>query len=99
MDSKETHEHHIGSYTSYVVVWFGLLILTALSVMFARMGLGAFGIFMVLLITPVKAWLVLNYFMGLKHEGPLLKNMFSAVLITLVIFIGLTFTDIFTRLG
>ena len=46
---------------------------------------------------PIKAWLVLNWFMHLKDEGALIKNMFSAVLLTLVIFIGLTFSDIFTR--
>ena len=95
MDGKDTA--HASSYGSYFVIWIALLILTSLSIMFAKMGLGAFGILMVLIITPIKAYLVLNWFMHLKDEGPLIKNMFSAVLLTLVIFIGLTFSDVFTR--
>jgi len=96
MDRNDTR-HEPQSYTVCVVIWLLLLIMTALSVMFAKMGLGAFGILMVLLITPAKAMLVLNYFMHLKQEGPLIKSMFSGVLITLVIFIALTFADVFTR--
>jgi cytochrome c oxidase subunit 4 len=96
METNHTH-HEPQSYTVCVVVWILLLVMTALSVMFAKMGLGALGILMVLIITPAKAMLVLNYFMHLKSEGPLIKNMFSGVLITLVIFIALTFADIFTR--
>ena len=60
MEKKGTR-HHASSYTGYAVVWFTLLILPSLSVMFAKMGLGSFGIFMVLLITPVKARLVSNF--------------------------------------
>ena len=59
---SEVHEtqHELQSYSVCTIVWLALLIMTALSVMFAKMGLGAFGIFMVLLITPAKAMLVLN---------------------------------------
>jgi cytochrome c oxidase subunit 4 len=96
MQEHDTH-HEPQSYTLLVVIWIILLILTALSVMFAKMGLGAIGILMVLLITPAKAILVLNYFMHMKNEDPVIKYMFSGTLITLVIFIGLTFADIFTR--
>jgi cytochrome c oxidase subunit 4 len=97
MDTAQTTTHPPLSYTTLVVVWFALLILTALSVLFARMGLGSAGILLVLLITPVKAWLVMDYFMDLRHEGALLKVMFASVLVTLVVFIALTFSDLFTR--
>ena len=97
METSDATAHAPLSYTTYVVVWFTLLILTALSVLFARMGLGAVGILMVLVITPVKAWLVMDYFMHLRHEGVLLKDMFASVLLTLVVFIALTFSDLFTR--
>ena len=84
-------------YNVYFVIWFGLLILTALSVMFARMGLGATGILAVWLITPCKAWLVLSYFMHLRDEKPFLRHFVAAALATLIIFIALTFADVFTR--
>ncbi|MEK7382861.1 MAG: cytochrome C oxidase subunit IV family protein, partial [Elusimicrobiota bacterium] len=50
-----------------------------------------------LTLTPLKAGLVLYYFMHLKYEGPLIKGMVAVALATLVIFISMMFLDIAFR--
>jgi cytochrome c oxidase subunit 4 len=50
-----------------------------------------------LTISPVKAWLVLYYFMHLGSEGPLLKMVFLATLLTLLTFFVLLFSDLAFR--
>jgi cytochrome c oxidase subunit 4 len=50
-----------------------------------------------LVITPLKASLVLYFFMHLKYEKILLKTMVFVALSTLVIFLALLFLDISFR--
>ena len=82
----------------YIRVWLGLVILTGITVSMAGMNLGLLSIFVVLFIAALKAGLVLCYFMHLKYEtGLLFKLMIPIVLATLLVFIGLTFTDVAYR--
>ena len=82
-----------------MLVWVGLLILTAVTVSVAGMKLGRFSISVALLIAGVKSGLVLNYFMHLKYEKGLLlfKWMIPGILAILVLFIGITFFDVAFR--
>jgi len=96
MDNK--HEgHQVISYGTYIIVWLALLILTGLTVTVAGLNLKNFAVIATLFIAGFKSTLVLNYFMQLKFETPLFKNMVYVAVFTLVIIIGLTFTDIFFR--
>jgi cytochrome c oxidase subunit 4 len=47
-----------------------------------------------LTITPIKAGLVLYFFMHLKYEDPLLKGVLFTALFTLLIFLVLLFSDV-----
>jgi len=86
------------NYRTYILVWLGLVILTATTVSMAGMNFGRLSILIVLLIAAIKSGLVLSYFMHLKYEtGLLFKLMIPIVLAVLTVFIGLTFTDIAFR--
>jgi cytochrome c oxidase subunit 4 len=83
---------------TYVTVWLGLLVLTGLTVLSADLELGRLTIFSVLAIAAAKSTLVLLFFMHLRYEQRLIfKLLLPIAIVTLAIFIGLTFTDVATR--
>ena len=83
---------------SYLLVYAALVCLTAITVTSASLDLGKIAIFIVLAIAGTKAVLVLLYFMHLRYEKKLLiKILMPIVVVTLAIFIGLTYTDILYR--
>jgi cytochrome c oxidase subunit 4 len=96
---KDEHEtqHEPTSYGVYFLTWFALLLLTSITTTAAGMDFGSFSVFVALVIASVKAAIVLYLFMHLKHESRLFHIMVFLVLLCLVIFIGLTFTDIIYR--
>lgn len=96
MQNKHEGRNSI-SYGTYIMVWLALLMLTALTVTIAGLNLRNFAIVAVIFIAGFKSMLVLNYFMHLKYESTLFKNMVFIALFTLVIIISLTFTDISFR--
>lgn len=93
----EQKPHGFVNYTTYVLVWLGLLAFTGLTVTLAGFHFGSISVFLVLLVAAVKSTLVLYYFMHLKYEKPLFRNMVFIAIIALAIFIGLTFVDILFR--
>jgi cytochrome c oxidase subunit 4 len=96
MDGKET-QYHIVDYGTYVLVWFGLLILTGITIVVASMNLGGLSILTALLIALIKSGLVFYFFMHLEYEEILFQIMLFFPFIMLAIFIGLTFFDISFR--
>jgi cytochrome c oxidase subunit 4 len=83
---------------SYILVWAGLLALTAATVITAKLGLGRLSIYAVIFIAAVKSTLVMLFFMHLREEKLLIfKLLVPIALVTLTIFIGLSFTDIAAR--
>lgn len=91
-----THEEpkvHIVSYSTFVAVWLGLLVLTALTVAVSGIRLHNFSVLTAVLVATVKTLLVLSVFMHLKYEHGVLKVWVFVVVLTLGIFIGLTFVD------
>ena len=93
----EGHGLH-GSPRLYVAIWAALVCLTALTVTAASWNLGWIAILVVLLIAATKSILVLLAFMHLWWEDKLIiKLLVPIVLVTLTIFIGLTYTDILYR--
>jgi len=89
--------HHIISYRKLTGIWLVLLILTALTVAITRVELGGYKVLTALTIACAKAGLVIAFFMHMKYEGRLLRWLLFLALLTLAIFIGLTFFDVLYR--
>jgi cytochrome c oxidase subunit IV len=96
MEQVESHGHIVG-YRTLVQVWMALLFLTAVLVFVSRVFHEALSVWALLTITPFKAGLVFYFFMHLKYEKPYLKAMVFITLGVLIIFLSLTFFDIFNR--
>ena len=95
---KEEHtEKEQAGYDVYVLAWVSLLILTAVTVAVAGLHLGKLSVLTAVVIAGIKASVVLFFFMHLKYEKPLFRTMVYVTLGALVVFIGLTFTDILYR--
>lgn len=86
-------EGHIVGFGTYVLVWAALIMLTALTVAVAGINLSRLSVATAVLVAAVKTSLVLWIFMHLKYEDKVFKWMFLAVVITLAIFMLLTFSD------
>ena len=86
------------TYARYILVWVGLVVLTAITVTSASLNFGGVGILIVLAIAAIKSSLVVLYFMNLLFEKRLLlKILLPIALCVLAIFIGLTYTDVLYR--
>ena len=90
-------QHHIVSYRKLTAIWLVLLLLTALTVAITRVDLGGYKVLGALIIACVKSGLVIAVFMHMKYEGRLLRWLLFLALVTLAIFIGLTFFDVLYR--
>ncbi len=90
-------ESHILSYGKLARVWIALLFLTALTVWVSRLELGIGHVWGSLAIASAKAGLVIAFFMHMRYEGRLLRWLLFVALLTLAIFIGLTFFDVLYR--
>ena len=98
MTVKDDHtEQEPTGYDVYILSWVALLILTAVTVTVAGLHLGKLSVLTAVVIAAVKTSLVLYFFMHLKYEKPLFRTMVFVTIGVLVIFIGLTFTDILYR--
>jgi cytochrome c oxidase subunit IV len=86
------HAHRV-SYNQYVVIWFGLVALTALTVALAGIELGRWVIITALVIASIKSLLVLNIFMHLRFEDRVFRLFTTVALVTFLIFIVMTFFD------
>jgi cytochrome c oxidase subunit 4 len=96
--AHHVHEevHQVG-YSTYVVTWICLLVLTVLTVAVAGLELGRLSVAAALAIAAAKSSLVLNYFMHLKYEDRVFKIMLLLSIATLATITGLTFFDVAYR--
>ena len=92
LDNSQSQHEEVG-YGIYVLTWVALLGLTAITVTVAGLQFGSLSVLVALAVATIKATLVLSFFMHLRYERPLFRIMFLVVIITLAIFIGLTFLD------
>jgi cytochrome c oxidase subunit 4 len=90
--SKPTHVH-VTPFEQYLLIWVGLLVLTALTVALAGIDLGRWVILTALSIASIKALLVLNVFMHLRFEHRVFRIFVVVAVVTLAIFFVLTFFD------
>jgi len=96
-EHHDEHAHEPVSYGSYFITWFSLLALTAITVAAAGMHFGSMSVLVAMLIALIKAAIVLYLFMHLKYEDTTFHRLLMIVIATMVIFIGLTFTDTLFR--
>ncbi len=89
--------HAIVRYRTFIAIWALLLLLTALTVAVSRVHLGALNIWAALGIASLKSALVIFFFMHLKYERLIFKLFLLIALLTLALFIGLTFFDVLYR--
>jgi len=97
----EQHDHsvvhnettHVVSYARYIMIWFGLVMLTGTTVALSGMDLGHWIILTALTIACIKSTLVLAVFMHLKFEDKMFRYFVLIVGVTFLIFISLTFFD------
>lgn len=78
-------------------VWAALIILTAITVGASHYYPGRLGILVATVITPVKATLILMYFMHLRYERPVFVVMFLVAIAILALVMGLTLVDYLYR--
>lgn len=91
------HDHHIVPTRVFLQVWVALLVLTALTVGASVYYPGKVGILVAMVVTPVKAALILMYFMHLKYERKVFVIMFLTAMAIFAVFLGLTFFDYLFR--
>lgn len=92
-DFPSTEPVPASAYGHYVLVWLGLVALTALTVALAGIGLGRWVIITALTIAGVKSTMVLYNFMHLRTEDRVFRIFVAVALLTFTIFIVLTFFD------
>lgn len=88
---------HVVSRKLYFVIFFALLVLTAVTTSVAFIDLGNFNIVVALLIAGIKATLVILFFMHVKFGTKLTKMFVIAGFFWLFLMMAITMTDYLTR--
>lgn len=86
------------SVRTYLLVWISLLVLLLAAIGSSYVPMGAFNIVISFLIAVGKAFLVLIFFMHLKHSSYLTRIFAAAGFFWLLLLFGLTMSDYSTRL-
>ncbi len=89
--------HHLLPDSLFVAVWGALVVLTAITSGASVWFPGTVGHTVALIVTPLKAALVLTFFMHLKYESVGFRAMLFATLGIVVVFLGLTYMDYLYR--
>jgi len=86
-------DHKPVSYGIYLLVWLGLLALTAVTVTVAGINFGALTVTTALLVASIKSYLVLKIFMHLGAEQKAFKIFVMVALFFIIISFVLLFSD------
>ena len=97
MTEHNINEEHLIPYKIFIWVWIGLIILTFITVGASTYLPGAIGIAVAVIVTPIKALLVLEIFMHLRYENKIFRYMFIAAILIMAVFMGLTLVDYYYR--
>jgi cytochrome c oxidase subunit 4 len=94
MENQDSHiEHKPLGYGIYLLVWLGLLALTALTVTVAGINFGGLTVTTALLVASIKSYLVLRVFMHLGSEQKAFKVFVIVALFFIIISFVLLFSD------
>jgi cytochrome c oxidase subunit IV len=88
-----TGKKNIHPFSTYLLIWFGLLVLTGVAVTVAGMNLGNLSVLGAILIAAVKSTLVVLFFMNIKYEDRVFKIILAVAIFTLVVIMLLTFVE------
>lgn len=92
--AHELEEHHGGGNRENIIIWGGLLALTAIEVVLAYIHLNpALMLIILMLLSVVKAAMIVAYFMHLKFERFSLVMTIVPTLIVLFLLFGIFFPD------
>jgi len=94
---SHTEEHRITGNKTYIIVWAGLMVMTAITVYVSYINFGMLNIVIALVVASIKASIVALYFMHLKFEDSITWVFALFPLSLLALLIGMTITDTFTR--
>jgi cytochrome c oxidase subunit 4 len=101
MSDHNTHalaeEHHPLGDNLLLKVYTALIILTGITVAASVLYPGKIGIAVATVVTPLKAALILMFFMHLRYEKRVFVIMFLVAVAILAIVMGLTFFDYLYR--
>ncbi len=93
-----TDEHgHESGYGIYIMVWLGLVALTAITVTIAGIHLGSVTLIAALMIASIKTVLVVTYFMHVRFDNMTIKVFIFVCLLIFIIIMILTFSDLSFR--
>lgn len=92
-ENNNFNDEHSHSYGIYILVWFGLMTLTAVTVAVAGINFGALTVATALLVASIKSFLVLKIFMHLNVEQKVFKAFVGAALFFIIISFVLLFAD------
>lgn len=90
-------EKPVSSNRTLLGVLLALLFLTGISITVSRIDTGPFRVLVALGLASVKTGLVLVFFMHIGRAGKAVALSFLATVLTLAVFIALTFLDILYR--
>ena len=103
MSENKEHTHHIIPLKTYFKVFGGLMLLTVLTVLAAKLDLtqflgdGPWNVILAMLIAIVKSSLVLLFFMHLYYDDRTNLMFFLGSILFLIVFITFTYFDIAFR--
>jgi cytochrome c oxidase subunit 4 len=95
--AQEHKQHHITSSQVLSKTMMALFALTVLTVIMARIHLGAFAAPIAFLIAAIKAFLVMSFFMGLKYDDKSNRIIFASAFFFLAVLFFFSSLDIWTR--
>jgi len=93
IEKNQMNEEHSHSYGIYILVWLGLMTLTAVTVAVAGINFGALTVATALLVASIKSFLVLKIFMHLNVEQKVFKIFVGAALFFIIVSFVLLFAD------
>lgn len=95
--STSAHQPEIVPVSTYLAIFAALIVLTVVTVAVATIDLGDFNVVVAMVVATIKAVLVLLFFMHLRHHGRFLWLVLGFSFAFMLLLIGLTLSDVFTR--
>lgn len=96
MDNQEK-EKAVAPEWGYVLVWVSLVSLLVLNIFAARVFTGPYKVLTITASASLQAYLIVDWFMGLKDESALFRLVFRVSVATLAVVFWLFFTDVAYR--
>jgi cytochrome c oxidase subunit 4 len=93
----QENEQHIVSPVTYLIIFFSLLVGTALTIAASYWDVGPWNPVIAIGIACAKATLVVLFFMHIKYSSKLMKLTVGAGLFTFLVLVGMSLSDYFTR--